>query len=502
MTESIRILIVIMVLSGFSFWILAKPYSTIFSSTTFSHLRNSWLILVAIAFISPNFWFFIAISFVFLIAYLPKSPDEHVVYYLLLLCALPDMMATIPGFGGIQAIFNLSYNRLLIILLLVPVFLNNRQRNPYNFKLFSVKSDIFIILFIAIQAILQFRYNTVTNALRDSSMLVVDIFIPYYIISRHVNSQEQFNRILAALLITISILALIGLFEASKFWILYSKLRSNLVGSHGSGYDVRAGNLRATTVFMSPIVFGYVLIIGFGLLLYLRPLLKWKYLFYLNATIIILALLATVSRGPWLGFVVLILAYIWTGRGKIKKLSQGILILIITIPFLALTPFWDKFIQLLPFVGTVRSDTISYREQLFEMAWIVFQRNPLFGSTTYLQTDEMESMRQGHGIIDVVNTYIQIALSSGLVGLTLFTLIFTGLIFRVYMLLKLIPSENEDLVRLGRVLIAILVAIMFTITTVSSIDYIPIFYWTLAGLTAGYIFIARKAINNKGTLSE
>ena len=493
MTETIRAYIVILVLGSFSFWKLAKPYSSIFSNTAFSHFRNTWLVLVTFIFILPNFWLFIAAALIFLLAYLPKPPDQRVIYYFLLLCILPNMTETIPGFGGIRFFFDLSYNRFLILLLLVPIFINNGQRNPHHFQLFNVRSDILIVLFISIQAVLSLRDNTITNAFRESLMLMLDIFIPYYIISRHVNTLEQFNRVLAALLLSISILALLGLFEAGKHWLLFSKLRNPL---GGGGYDVRAGNLRVIASFGSPIIFGYALMIGFGLLLYMKPLLKWNYLFYINATILFIAELATVARGPWLGFAILILVYILTGKEKLKKFAQGTLLLVVFIPLLSLTPFWEKFVQLLPFVGTVRSDTISYREQLFKMSWIVIKKNPFFGSTTYLETPEMESMRQGQGIIDLVNYYIQISLKSGLVGLMLFILIFAGLIFTVYRLLKIIPKENEDLIRLGRVLIAILSAILFVISTVSSIDYIPIFYWAFAGLTAGYVYMTRKFINN------
>lgn len=39
-------------------------------------------------------------------------------------------------------------------------------------------------------------------------------------------------------------------------------------------------------------------------------------------------------------------------------------------------------------------------------SWIVIQRNPLFGSFDFRNTPEMQSMIQGEGIIDIVNTYI------------------------------------------------------------------------------------------------
>jgi len=129
-----------------------------------------------------------------------------------------------------------------------------------------------------------------------------------------------------------------------------------------------------------------------------------------------------------------------------------------------------------------------------KVLWIVFQRNPVFGSTTYIHTPEMESMRQGQGIIDIVNTYLVFGLSYGLVGLALFLFTFLGLIFTTYRVIQKLPKTELDLHRLGRVLIAILASILFTIATVSPIDFIPVFYWTFAALAAAYIYIAKRVI--------
>ena len=40
----------------------------------------------------------------------------------------------------------------------------------------------------------------------------------------------------------------------------------------------------------------------------------------------------------------------------------------------------------------------------------------------------METMRQGEGIIDIVNSYLQVALETGLVGLGFFLLIFISIV--------------------------------------------------------------------------
>ena len=490
MAESYRALLVIIVLSSIIFWLLSKSISRTIPKIEFSRWRNIWITLVVATFLSPSFWIFALAVFIILVTLGPKQSEQRVIYYMLLLCALPNIAAKIPGFFGINYLFYLNYSRILIFMLLVPLLFFGKK-HASNQRLFHTSSDWFIVLFLLLESILEFRDNTITNATRESFLLFVDIFIPYYVISRYVDSQKQFRNIFVVILIAITPFTLIGIFETAKHWHLYHAIRM-ILSDVFIPYSERSGLLRATAVFISPIALGYVLTIGFGALLFIKPYLENKRTFYLLAIFFILALLATISRGPWLGFGMLIFAYILTGQNRIKHLAIGLMGFLISVPFISLTPFWEKFTQLLPFVGSTSSGTISYRQRLIEEAWIVFQRNPFFGSATYLDTQEMESMRQGQGIIDVVNSYIGIVLSTGLAGLTLFTLLFLGLLLGIYRSMKKLPDNEKEMIHLGRVLFSTLTSILFMITTVSSIDYIPAFYWAFSGLSVAYIFLVQK----------
>jgi O-antigen ligase len=159
---------------------------------------------------------------------------------------------------------------------------------------------------------------------------------------------------------------------------------------------------------------------------------------------------------------------------------------------LSLTSYGQKFIDVLPFIGSTRADTVEYRDQLFDMALIVIKRNPLLGSSSYLETPEMISMTQGQGIIDIVNSYLGIALPYGITGLTLFVAILVTLLFKTYQSYKRLPNEEGDLIRLGRCLFSILCAISLIIYTVSSIDYVPYYYWLFFGVMSAYIYCARQ----------
>ncbi len=154
----------------------------------------------------------------------------------------------------------------------------------------------------------------------------------------------------------------------------------------------------------------------------------------------------------------------------------------------------DSFLALLPFIGTGEgTETIAYREALIYNSIEVISRNWLFGLPDFKLTAEMEEMRQGQGIIDVVNSYIKIGMSHGLLGLSLFVGVFLSLLFNIRKAMRFARPLGDDYVRLGQSLLAILSAILVILGTTSPIDYIPIYYWALAGISAGYINMISRA---------
>jgi O-antigen ligase len=156
----------------------------------------------------------------------------------------------------------------------------------------------------------------------------------------------------------------------------------------------------------------------------------------------------------------------------------------LALPALALFPAGQKVLNLLPFIGQVDESNVTYRQRLLDNAWLVIERHPWFGSVDYLQTPEMLSMIQGQGIIDIVNTYVRVALDHGISGLLLFALFFALAGLGVFKSLRQAKEPEPRL--LGRALLATLAGVLLTIFTVSSISVIPWMYWTLAGVCVAY----------------
>jgi hypothetical protein len=98
----------------------------------------------------------------------------------------------------------------------------------------------------------------------------------------------------------------------------------------------------------------------------------------------------------------------------------------------------------------------------------------------------MEALRGSDGIIDLVNSYVIVALSSGFVGLALFVGPFALVVLGILRCLFSLDKHSEEHL-LGRALLGALVAILVTIATVSSICAVAVVYFTVMGMGAGYV---------------
>jgi O-antigen ligase len=198
-------------------------------------------------------------------------------------------------------------------------------------------------------------------------------------------------------------------------------------------------------------------------------------------------LIAALSRGPWVGAAAGVFAAMALGPGGVKRAIKLIMLGTVGFGVVLLTPYGAKVIDLLPFVGTVEPGSVEYRQRLFEVSMIVFWESPIFGLPDYLLHPAMEEMRQGQGIIDVVNTYLGIALYSGAVGLFLFIAPFLCAGFLVWRSLRKPGTREEPRQGVGRALLGALVGAAITIATVSSITVIPAFYWLLLALCVTFV---------------
>ena len=491
MTEHIRALIVISILAIPSFIFFRQSIDGLIPSTSFYLRRNLWFCLTISAFLAGNFWIYTIIAGLLLTISARKEANKIALFFFLLF-ALPVAATRIPGLNLINYIFELSHVRILSLFVLLPTFFYLSRRND-TLTLFWTSADKILAIYLLVNAILYLRDTSLTDTFRQLFYLFIDIFLPYFVISRSLKDLQAFRDAIHSFVLAVMLLASLAIFEFIKHWLLYYSLLGALNLEGTTGYLIREDFVRPIVTTGQPIVLGYLMAVGVGFYLYTQSLIQKKYIRQLGIFLLIAGLLAPLSRGPWVGAFILLIVFIATGRFASRRLFIFSVATLFTFNLIALLPSGDRVINLLPYIGKTEKANIEFRENLIENSLIVIQRNPWFGSANYLENPEMEALRQGSlGIIDVVNTYIGIALKTGVVGLMLFIGFFTLVIIGVFRAMQTLPNRDSEEYLLGRSLLATLIAILIIIGTVSSITIIPAVYWSVAGLGVAYVQLIRK----------
>lgn len=486
MQEHLKALVVILLLATIAFALCKLPASQVIEPRLFKLRRNLWYFLTFAAFISHSYVTFACIVVIALAVTQRRDSNPLALFFSLLFLA-PPAPYQVPGFGVVNYILSLDYIRLLTIVILVPAAVRLKSQSETK-PVGAGVPDKLLALYLLLAGGLGFRDTSITDGMRHLVYLIVDVFIPYYVASRSVRNVTAFKNVFFALLVSTLILSLIAIVEYSRNWLLYRALIDSLELRWGLGnYLGRTDSLRASASTGQAIVLGYLVVVAIGTLSFLSRFIENKKRTWVLAAVLTAGLFATLSRGPWIGAGVVVVSYLAISPGAVRKLSILFVAMLLSLPLISVLPGGEKLLDLLPFMGSVEKENIDYRQRLIDNSIAVIERHPWFGSNDYLGTAEMEGMRQGQGIIDVVNTYIGIALEYGGVGLTIFCLFFANILSSIFRGKKKIPELDQDTEILGRALISILIAILVIIFTVSSISFIPVIYWSIAGLGVAYV---------------
>ncbi len=478
----------ILFLATLTFIFAYKAFEPLLPTDQLKKWRNSWYIVTLIAFLASNFWIYIIVCGLY-VRYFSKREENIFALYFVLLLAIPPIDKLIPAIG-ISHLFPINYPRLLSLTLLLPLLLSLRNK-PDRIPLGSTTPDKLILLIIILTFFLTLRGTSFTDAIRYGVTGFLDVFLPYYTASRVIKNMSQLKTVMIGFIIGCLIAAAIGIFEYRSSWLLYNTLDESLgVSWSMGGYLGRGGDIRAIASTGHSLILGYVTMIALGFYLFISQSIKSTTIRYVGFAFIGLGLFVTLSRGPWVGAVALFMAYLAMGSKFFRKFIVFILVALLAIPTLQMIPGGNKIIDILPFIGTSEQFNVDYRERLLTDSMKVIINNPIFGVFDARTEPEMQDLVQGEGIIDIVNTYLGIALFQGLVGLSLFLGFFLLALSTTYKAMRRFSKNSEEHL-CGRSLIASLVGVLVTIYTVSTIGVIPIVFWSLAGLMLSYSRISK-----------
>jgi hypothetical protein len=491
MPEHLRALVIVLILASMIFALARRPLSPLIDDHDFVRRRNIWLGLTMTAFLAHDFWLYFLVASLVLFF---SSQREHnrIALFFLLLFLIPPVTARIPGLGMINYLIEVNHIRLLLLVVLLPALLAIQHRRE-TVAFGRNWPDRLLAAYLLLSVALQLREDSLTNFLRIGFYQYIDVFLPYYVISRTLTTVQAFKDALSSFVLAVMALSAIGLFESTRHWLLYPGLVEALgLNWEIMGYLGRSGILRASATTGQAIVLGYVMAVAIGFYLFIKNRIASSLYRYLFGTLLTLGLIAPLSRGPWIGACVMVIIFIAMGNHAARRLIMLTMIGITSIFLLASLPGGQRFVDLLPFIGETEKSTIDYRERLLGNAMAVIDRNPWFGSIDYLNSEEMQALSQGAGLIDLVNTYLQVALENGYVGLFLFVGFFATALYGTHKAMRYLTPKDHEIYRLGQSILATQAGILVIIFTVSSISVIPIIYWSVAGLCVAYIQLTKQ----------
>jgi O-Antigen ligase len=508
MRENFSALVYILLIAGACFLVMAKPLTArLMAPADFGRRRNLWIAVTVATFLAHNFWFAMLAS-ALIVGFGSRREQNPAALYCALLFAVPQFDMQISGFGLVNYLFEINHPRMLALVLLLPAAIKlagqPRAANPRLHLPDTLFAVYFIYVFVA-----SATADSVTGLMRFAVYLLLDHALLYYVITRSVVDRRRLFDTLAAFFMGVAVVGVIAGFENVRSWLVYESLRIPLgvplqdIGTYLLRETEDGGYLRAYVTMGHAIALGFTSMVAITLLLALArsfsppvapaaamqrgaPGQTSQLLGIAVMLMPVVGLLAAVSRGPWLGCAIVMVLGLSFGPGAKKRLVWMLAALPVAIAALMILPQGQKFIDLLPFVGTVDPGSVSYRTQLLDRAMIVFWQNPIFGSLQYLNNPALEEMRQGQGIIDIVNAYVGVALAFGSIGLVLFVAPSAYALWASWTTSRRLARQDPDAEAAGRALAMSMLGVLLVIGAASHYFHIPIVHWLVVSLCAAF----------------
>jgi hypothetical protein len=496
MLGSIKALIVVLAIAAIVFQ-FAKPIALRFmSAADFSRRRHLWFVLTALGFLSPNIWLYALIAVPLLVRAARIDPNP-IALYLLMLHVIPPIAVSIPILGN-SGLFPLDNYRLLAFCVLLPAVMRYRKNPGGAMPRTFGAMDVFLLAFGVLQVALYtapdlphhyYIPDSPTNAARRAVLFLLDTYLPYFAVSRLSRSRQEMVDAVASFCLACAVLAAIAMFERTRNWLLYVNIAAQWSSDPNAGYYLsRGGSVRAQASAGHSIALGYLIVIAFGFWLYLRSHIEERMRRIGGAVLFWGGLFGAFSRGGWVGGMSVYLAFSAVGPRAMSRVLKGVAVTVAIAGLIALSPLGDQVMALLPATGKPAD---NYRDLLSKRGWELVFAHPFFGDQ--FPWPAMEDLRQGEGIIDIVNTYLGVALNYGFVGLFFFVgFILLGMM-NVYVHARKLAHSDPDLALFGACLLACIVGTLIMIDSSSFIFGCQKMFYVLAGLTAAYVRVGRAS---------
>ena len=255
-------------------------------------------------------------------------------------------------------------------------------------------------------------------------------------------------------------------------------------------YATRDGSLRAQVTAGQSIPLGFLLAFGFGLWLYLSSHVKSRRLTVAFGILMWAGMIAAHARAPWVAAIAVFFTYLILGPDGTARFVKASLVATLFAGLVLVSPIGERVIDNLPFVGTVGAENVEYRKELAAQSWEMIKRNPVFGNPIVLK--DLESLRQGEGIIDLLNAYTTIAMFYGVPALFLYLGPYLIGIGKAYRSSRRSARLDPDLSLLGAILVACMLGFLLAMGMGGFGPVVMNFSMVVIGLSVGYARLGQQ----------
>lgn len=483
MIQNLKALLVVLFFASIGFVMLRSVACRFMASEDFERRRNLWFALTIVAFVSPSFWVYAAIAAP-LMYWGGKRDSNPVALYVFLMHVVPPENFDIPAIL-VNRFFELSNYRLLAFAVLLPAALSRSRFK--NFRLWALKYrpyDILIFVYIVLQVVLLYSFESVTSTLRREFLFVLDSALLYFVVSRYSTERVQLKESIAAFVLVCALMAPVAAFETLRHWLMYPGIGDEWGAAVSGRYLLRGERLRAQVSAGHSLTLGYLLAVASGLWLYLSFLVRSSLVTYLGLAVFWLGLIAAFARAPWLTAAFVFVLYHGFRRGGMGTAVVSVAIGAGAFGLAVVLPGGEKLLDALPFVGTLDAQTVEYRQRLAEYSWELIQESPFFGNPYFMLY--LEDLRQGEGIIDLVNVYAAVAMAYGVVGLAIFLGPFVLGMRNIWVRMRSLQPTDMDGNYLGAAILAVMLGTAFFMVTGSFGTGLSKAYYLLIGFASAY----------------
>ncbi len=390
--------------------------------------RTAWKIValaVGVSFLSRlTSIYFVGVAITGIAAYRMLGADlrARVAAFLMLILLFPPVSKSLDGAGEINHLFILDHVHMLSLVLLAPgafqIFMRRRVDKDNPFRLV----DLFLFAYKALELILMMRNISYTAAVRFVFEACTMVLLPYYVATRGLRSVADIRFVATTMMVGFVFMAGIGVGETATQHGMYAPLAYIYDVKWQLTHELmRGGLLRVQSTTPEPIGLATLMIAALAVWTWLigpdwrRPRSLVIYGFLL------VAMISTWARGPWVAAVVFAISLVATRFCSSRVYIAGLLVAAVAGVIAKMTGADQAFYDGLKLVfGSSKAEfgSIEYRREILDASIALIQQSPWLGVSNY--GAYLQQFRQGEGIIDLVNSYIIIALNTGLIGLSLF----------------------------------------------------------------------------------